>query len=140
MEIEATIVVDRPVRTVWNFVAVDHVQNHPRWDPDISLEKISEGPIGVGTIIRRRSARFATPTEGHTEVIEFEPERIMRVKTQDGSVTILGWTNLEESGTDQTRLTMGGDFVGLDEAMADRVKSLLQRSASNIKALIEAET
>jgi hypothetical protein len=35
MELEVSTVVDRPVAVVWNFYAVHHVENHPRWDPDL---------------------------------------------------------------------------------------------------------
>lgn len=70
MKCEVTTVIDRPISVVWDFYAVHHVENHPRWDPDSELEKSADGPIGVGTVIRRRSTRFETPTEGTMEVLE----------------------------------------------------------------------
>jgi hypothetical protein len=140
MELEVSTVVDRPVAVVWNFYAVHHVENHPRWDPDLELENISDGPIGIGTVIRRRSVRFETPTEGTMEVVEFEPERLMRVKTQDGPLTINGWAAFTESGDNATRLTLGGEFPGMDESMTDKIRPLMERSAANIKQLIESET
>jgi hypothetical protein len=73
------------------------------------------------------------------EVIEFEPQRLMRVKTQDGSMTINGWAAFVEAGDGQTRVSLG-EFPGMDESMADTIKPLMERSASSIKALIEAET
>jgi hypothetical protein len=75
---------DRPVAVVCEFYAVNHVTNHPRWDETIELNATSDGPIGVGTVIKRRMTRFGNVTEGTMEVVEFEPERVMRVKTQDG--------------------------------------------------------
>lgn len=48
MRLEVSEVVDRPVATVFRFYAYDHVRNHPRWDPDMELGKVSDGPIGVG--------------------------------------------------------------------------------------------
>ncbi len=74
------------------------------------------------------------------EVIEFEPQRLMRVKTQDGSMTINGWAAFVEAGDSQTRVTLGGEFPGMDESMADTIKPQMERSAASIKALIEAET
>ena len=140
MELEVSTIVDRPIAIVWEFYAIHHVENHPRWDPDLELENTTEGPIRVGTVIRRRSTRFDTPTEGTMEVIEFEPQRLMRVKTQDGSMTINGWAAFVEAGDSQTRVTLGGEFPGMDESMADTIKPLMERSAASIKALIEAET
>jgi hypothetical protein len=39
-----------------------------------------------------------------------------------------------------TKLTIGGDFPGMDDSMADQVRPMLERSAANIKSLIESET
>jgi hypothetical protein len=38
-------VIDRAVADVFRFCAVDHVRNHPLWNPDLELEQVSEGPI-----------------------------------------------------------------------------------------------
>jgi hypothetical protein len=140
LELEVSTVVGRPIAVVWDFYAVHHVENHPRWDPDLELENTTGGPIRVGTVIRRRSARFDPPTEGTMEVVEFEPQKLMRVKTQDGSMTINGFAKFAESGDNETRITIGGEFPGMDDSMADTIRPLMERSASSIKKLIEAET
>jgi hypothetical protein len=69
MPVEVSTTIDRPVGVVWHFWAVDHVRNHPRWDPDMELEQISDGPMGLGTRIRRRNLRWGTPVEGEMEVV-----------------------------------------------------------------------
>jgi hypothetical protein len=84
--------------------------------------------------------RFETPTEDTMEVVEFEPERLMRVKTQDGTLTINGWAAFTESGDNATRLTLGGEFPGMDESMTDMIRPLMKRSVANIKQLVESET
>jgi hypothetical protein len=139
MECEVTTVIDQPIAVVWDFYAVHHVENHPRWDPDIELQAATDGPIGVGTVIRRRSTRFETPTEGTMEITEFDPERTMRVRTQDGPMTINGWARFSSPSSDRTELTIGGDFPGLDDSMKTTIVPLMERSARNIKSLIEAE-
>lgn len=140
MQLEVSVVIDRPVATVWDFYAVHHVENHPRWDPDLELENTSDGPIGVGTVIKRRSTRFETPTEGTMEVVEFESEKAMRVKTQDGPITINGWGLFGPRGDNETELTLGGEFPGMDDSMEETIRPLMERSAANIKSLIESET
>lgn len=137
---EVSTVIDRPVSAVWDFYAVHHVENHPRWDPDIELEKSTDGPIDVGTVIRRRSTRFETPTEGTMEVTEFEPERTMNVTTHDGPMTIYGWARLAAPSEDRTQLTIGGEFPGMDDSMEVTIRLLMERSAATIKSLIESET
>jgi hypothetical protein len=63
MELEVSTIIGGPVATVWDFSADHHVENHPRWDPDLELTNLTAGPIRVGTVIRRRNVRFGTPTE-----------------------------------------------------------------------------
>lgn len=73
MKIAVSTVIDRPLAGVWRWYAIEHVRNHPRWDPDMELEQISEGPIGLGTRIRRRNRHFGEPIEGEMEIVEWEP-------------------------------------------------------------------
>lgn len=140
MELEVSTVIDRPLSTVWDFCAVHHVENHPRWDPSVELEAGSDDPIAVGTIIKRRTIRLGTTSEGTMEIVEFEPEKLMRVKTQDGPMTIYGRTLFETVGDNQTKLVLGAEFPDLDDSMKETIRPMMERSASNIKALIETET
>ena len=140
MEIEVSIVVDRPIATVWDFYAVRHVQNHPRSDPDLELEKLSDGPIGLGTVIRRRNVRYDEPTEGSMEVTEFETERVMGVRIQDGPIETRGRATFSFVSPDATGMTIWAEFPGMDESMADKIRPLMKRSSETIKQLIESET
>lgn len=140
MRVEASTTIDRPVADVWQFYGVNHITNHPRWDETIELEARSDGPIGVGTVINRRVNRFGNVTEGTMEVTEFEPEAVMRARTQDGSMTIDGFALFRAVGDQVTELTIGGEIPGIDEAMAERVRTMMGQSVANIKALIESET
>ena len=140
MELEVSTTIDRPVATVWNFYAVHHVENHPRWDPTLELEATSDGPIGVGTVIRRRATRFGETTEGTMEIVEFEPEKVMRVKTQDGPMTINGWVLFEPVDNDTTTLVLGGEFPEIDDSMEHKIRPMMEQSASTIRSLIESET
>jgi hypothetical protein len=51
VQVQVSETIERPVATVFRFYAHDHVRNHPRWDPDMSLEQITVGPIGMGTVL-----------------------------------------------------------------------------------------
>lgn len=140
MELEVSTVIDRPLSTVWDFCAVHHVENHPRWDPSVELEAGSDDPIAVGTVIKRRTNRFGKTSEGTMEIVEFEPEKLMRVKTQDGPMTIYGRSLFEPVGDNQTKLVLGAEFPDLVDSMKETIRPLMERSAANIKALIETET
>jgi hypothetical protein len=52
----------------------------------MELEQISDGPIRVGTVIRRRNSRSGTPVEGTMEVVEFEPNRAFGMIIHEGPV------------------------------------------------------
>ena len=90
MDVQVHIEVDRPVDDVWRFYAVEHVRNHPRWDSDMHLEQLSDGPIGLGTSIRRVNTRWDTPVEGEMEVVEFDPERAFAVSIHDRNMDAQG--------------------------------------------------
>jgi hypothetical protein len=84
MELEVDAFIDRPPADVFRFVATDHVRNHPRWDPVMELEQVTDGPIGVGTTIRRRHTHSGVPIEGTMEVVEYEPDRAFGTVIHDG--------------------------------------------------------
>ena len=140
MDVEATTVIERSVVTVWDFYAVHQVENHPRWDPDMSLEKVTSGPIGVGTVIKRRTTRFGALIEGTMEVVEFDPLRAMGTKIRDGQTEMRGRATFTVEGQNRTRLTMHVELPGADPSMAGKLAPLVQRSADTIKRLIESES
>ena len=140
VKIQVSQVIDRPRAEVFKFYAHDHVRNHPRWDPDMELEQESDGPIGVGTVIRRRNSHSGTPVEGTMEVVEFEPNRTMAVVIHDGPAEVLGRATLEAPSHDRTILTINVELPGMDESMdTSLLTSMIERSARNIKELIESE-
>ncbi|MFN2525667.1 MAG: SRPBCC family protein [Actinomycetota bacterium] len=139
MKIEVFETIDRPVSTVFDWYARDHVRNHPRWDPDMHLEKVTDGPIGIGTVIRRRNTHFETPIEGTMEVIEFEPEEAFGVVIRDGPQETRGRVTFRSEDGEQTRIGISAEFEGMDESQKPHITTLMQRSASNIKQLIESD-
>ena len=131
--------IDRPVANVFHFFAEEHVRNHPRWDPFMRLEQVSDAPIGVGTMIKRINSRSGTPVEGTMEVVEFEPNGAIGMITHDGPVEIHGRATFEAVGEDQTILTMHVEIPGMDESMGSMMTSAIEKSLQNIKQLIESE-
>jgi len=140
LRFETAEVIDRPIDKVFRFYALEHVRNHPRWDPDIELWLDANSAIGVGTIIRRRNKRSGTPVEGTMEVVEFEPNRVFAMLIHDGPAEMRGRTTFEAIGENQTKITTVIDIPGMDEN-ADRtfMSSRLERSARIRKQLMESE-
>ena len=140
LQFESSQVIDRPIDKVFHFFAVEHVHNHPRWDPDIELWLDSDNPIGVGTIIHRRNKRSGTPVEGTMEVVEFEPNHSMGVIIHDGPVEMRGRTTFEALNNHQTKITIVFEIPGMDESMDKTfLNSKLERSAQIRQQLMEAE-
>ena len=140
VQLQVSQVIDRPVDKVFHFYAYDHVRNHPRWDPNMELEQVSDGQIGIGTIIKRRNSRSGTPVEGTMEVVEFEPNRAMAVVIHDGPSESRGRATLENASHDRTILRINVEIPGMDASMdTTLLKSMIERSARNIKQLIESE-
>lgn len=139
MQIEASTTIDRPISDVWRWYAVEHVRNHPRWDPDMHLEQISDGPIGLGTKIRRRNVRWGEPIEGEMEIVEWEEERAFAVSIQDANMLAHGRATFEADGPSRTSLRMVTDLPGFDESKVGLISERMQRSVTNVKRLIESE-
>ena len=141
MEVQVSTEVERPAADVWRFYAAEHVRNHPRWDPDMHLEQLSDGPIGLGTRIRRVNTRWGTPVEGEMEVVEFDPERAFAVSIRDRNMDARGRTAFEARGPARTLVTVTTEIEGMDDPeKLEFLKRLMQRSLNNVKRLIETET
>ncbi|MCJ2531157.1 MAG: SRPBCC family protein [Thermoplasmata archaeon] len=136
MRLDLSQFIDRPPAEVFSFYAVNHVRNHPRWDPDMELEQLTEGPIDVGTVIRRRHTHYGEPSEGTMEVVEYELNRAFGVVIHDGPIEIHGRTSVEPEAEGGTRLTMGIEIPGSTNPIDP---ALLERTLRNIKKLIESE-
>lgn len=135
--VEFSQVIDRPVSDVFEFMAEQHIQNHPRWDPNITLERESEGPIGVGTVIRRRNTRYEEPVEGTIEVTEFEPNALFGSVIREGGIEMSGQITFEEVGPSQTKVTRSATIpASIDE---DLIQREMKRTARTIEELVESE-
>jgi Polyketide cyclase / dehydrase and lipid transport len=140
VDVQVSTEVDRPVGDVWRFYATEHVRNHPRWDPDMHLELLSDGPIGLGTRIQRVNTRWDTPMEGEMEVVEFDPPRAFAVSIHDRNMDAQGRTTFDARGPARTLVTVTTRIEGMDdpEKLAF-LEALMQRSVDNVKRLIENE-
>ena len=135
MEFEVSTIIERSATAVWDFYAVHHVQNHPRWDPDMSLEQVTSGPIGLGTVIRRRYTRFGVPHEGTMEIVEFDPLRAGREDPRrtdrDDRARETRRRRAEPYSTDDSSGHHGCGFVDGREAHAARAAELRHHQASH---------
>jgi hypothetical protein len=128
--------IERPPADVFRFVATNHVQNHPRWDPQMSLVQETPGPIGVGTRIRRSRAGGETRVEGEMEITEFDPDRTIGGVIRDGPMELRSWMTVEPEGEAASRLTI---TVESDDAPLAMMEESIKNSLRRIKEIVEAE-
>jgi hypothetical protein len=137
MKIEVSETVERPPEVVFEFIGFKHVTNHPRWDPDMELEQVTPGPLGVGTIVRRRHTRAGYPIEGTMECVEFDPPHAIGFVIDDGGIEVHGRLSIEPEGGQASKLTISVD-IPVAQNPLDPMP--VERSIRRIKQLIESET
>jgi hypothetical protein len=72
--IEGEIVINRPIEEVFDFVA--DARNEPLYNPSmLRAEKLTPGPIGVGSRFRDEFKTMGRPAEIAIEIIEYERPR-----------------------------------------------------------------
>jgi hypothetical protein len=110
VHIEASVVIDRPVEEVFDFIAVHHRENHARWDTVVSrLEPETPGPMGVGarfTIVRRNLRREEART---FTVTEWDPPRRMTMRTSAPDFDLILRGDFEPIDSTRSRHTLTGE-------------------------------
>lgn len=136
MKLNVSESIDRPPADVFRFVATDHVKNHPRWDPQLSLVQETPGPMGVGTRIRRSRAGAEGRVEGTMEIIEYEPDRTLGAVIHDGPMELRWWMTVEPEGDRASRLTI---TVESDDTPLAMMEEPVKGSLRRIKEMVEDE-
>lgn len=107
-QIEGEIVIRRPIAEVFDFVADE--RNEPRFNPQMSsVEKLSDGAVGLGTRFSAEVMSGGKPVSMVVELVRFErPHRLGSRTTLPGMV-ILGELTFESLG-DATRMRWAWDM------------------------------
>src|SRR5919198_6093771 len=107
MRLRASEVIDRPASDVFRFVATEHWQNHPKWDPAIvELTQTTSGPIGAGSKARLVRVDRGRRTEGTVEVVGFEPDQRFDAVSRFGPFVLAQHASLSPLGEGRTRLDL----------------------------------
>jgi len=93
--VEGSIDIARPVDEVFDFVADQ--RNEPAYNPDMTLsEKVTGGPLGVGTRYRALTEGYGKPTSLAIEVTGYERPRVLDTSTHMEQMDIHGGLSFEE--------------------------------------------
>ena len=116
MRVELSETINRPVSEVFAFYADDHLQNHPRWDPEMELSLATEGEVKIGTVFNRRHTHFGDPVEGSMTVIEFERDQRFGLAVDDGLVEFVARLTFEEVGESASKVSVAVDVPDMPES------------------------
>ena len=87
--IDGEIVINRPVEEVFDFVADE--RNEPRYNPRmLRVEKLSPGPVGLGSRFRAEMRTRPRPMEMTTEFTGYERPRRLASTTRMSRMDIRG--------------------------------------------------
>jgi len=130
-------VINHPISDVFKFYADDHLENHPRWDPEMMLSLATDGEVGIGTVFNRRHTHFGDPVDGSMTVIEFERDQAFGLAIDDGFGEFYGRLRFEAIGDSVTRVSTLVDVPGMPEtADSSRLRSIAERWLHNTENLI----
>ncbi|WP_077488149.1 SRPBCC family protein [Sinomonas mesophila] len=140
MKLELSTIINRSPAVVFDFFAVNHLTNHPRWDPHMELTKLTDGPMGVGTRFHRRQTRGDMVIEGTMDIVEFLPGRVLGGEILDqtphGPQEIHSRATVDPVDGGRAKLTFHLDLPGVESLDPSMIEGSLRR----IKELIETET
>jgi hypothetical protein len=107
VRLSASQVIQRPPTEVFRFVATEHFQNHPTWDPAVtSITQTSPGPMGVGTTARLVRTDRGRRVEDSMEVTEYQPVRSLTEVSRFGPFTLHARATLAPVAPSSTRLEL----------------------------------
>ena len=147
MKVEHSVVIDKPVEQVWNFLT--DFQNTPKWDIGVlETRQTSEGSAGLGTTFQNTGPFLGRNSVREYKVTEYEPDRkvtvqlitpVMFIRQAEVSYTF-------ERAENRTKLTFTGgiEFSGLfkiiQPLLLQRAKRDGQGDLENLKRLMEVQT
>jgi uncharacterized protein YndB with AHSA1/START domain len=104
--IENTVEIARSQEAVFDYLADQG--NEIQWNPDcVSMEKLTEGPVGVGTRFR---AKWKQGPAIVSECTQFERPRTWRYEN-GGPISVVLTVTLEPTPTGNTRMTSHGEWT-----------------------------
>lgn len=122
-----SIVINRPLAEVFEYVTAS--ENAPRWKSRLKeVRRISQGPVGVGTIEVHVGKIFWWRPETKIEITAYEPNKRIGFKTISGPLSAEGKVSFEsvENGTKVT-ITAGRQPSGLLKIIAPLILDLAQK-------------
>jgi uncharacterized protein YndB with AHSA1/START domain len=137
---ENTVMIARPIEEVFGFLS--DLENIPKWNYAIvEARKVSEGPIGVGTVYRQVRS-VPSRSEERLEITTYDPPRQLEIRGQLGPFASRLFYALAVT-PDGTRLTntveveLRGPRRLLGRVAVPRVREAVAANLRKLKELLE---
>lgn len=139
VKLKLSEVINHSISDVFSFYADDHLHNHPRWDPEMTLSLATDGHVGIGTVFNRRHTHFGDPVDGTMTVIDFERDEAFGLAIDDGFGEFYARLGFEAVGDRSTRVSAVVDVPHMDDsADVSRLTAVATRWLHNTEDLIDA--
>src|SRR5437868_13999728 len=141
-KVERTLIINQPVEKV--FAYITNPRNNPKWQPDILDSRVTpDEPTHVGTRVTDVRSLLGRKLELTTEVIEFEPNKMMRVKSTSGPIPFRGYITFEpiDGGTRVDFLAEAeptGFFKMAERMFSSTWRKGVEDSLNKLKEVLEA--
>ena len=100
---EGSITIDRPVNTVFNFIADG--TNNPLWRSSVTdIERVPGKPTGLGAVFKQGLKGPGGRIDGDYEIVEYQPDQLIRFQVIAGPARPTGTYKFEAVGS-STRVT-----------------------------------
>jgi hypothetical protein len=138
-----SVVINRPVDQVFSFVS--DLENDPPWTAVAEMRRTSPGPLGVGTTFRQRDRILGRRLDLSLEVVGYEPNHKITLKTTSDLLSFAGSRIVEPVGDAATRVTFtgGGRARGVFRLAEPLLLAVgerrLRTQLGNLKRLLEAQ-
>jgi len=145
LQVEESIIINRPREEVWAYVVE---QDEWRRPDVINVEKLSDGPPGVGTQYKDTVEMMGNEMSVVNEIIHFEPPSKLSWTqvSEQGPIETLEGSYLLEALDGKTRFTLMGTYQasGLAKLLTPLMQWQLQnkifpRFVRQLKEILESE-
>lgn len=94
---EGSIIIDRPVNTVFNFIADG--SNNPLWRLSVTnIQRIPDKPLGLGAVFKQGLKGPGGRIDGDYEIVEYQPDQLIRFQVIAGPARPTGTYTFESNG------------------------------------------
>ena len=143
IKVETSVVIARPPNEV--FAYISNFENNPQWQSGMQEAKFtSEGPLDVGSTYTQVAKFLGRRIESTFEVIEYQPNRMVKASSTSGSFPIT-FTRIVEPVGSGTKVTavVEGDASGFFKLAEPLLARMVQRSVgadyANLKRKLETQ-